>query len=78
MNQHAATHKNQNVKSSPSRSSSNPNSDCDVSQPKMLHGVCNDMKYTVSEASNYFLILYLSFDFLDIQKLALKPYFSAH
>lgn len=56
MNQHAATHKNQNVKSSPSRSSSNPNSDCDVSQPKMLHGVCNDMKYTVSETSNYFLI----------------------
>ena len=32
MNQHALTHKNQTIKSSPSRSNSNPNSDCD--QPK--------------------------------------------
>lgn len=68
MNQHAATHKNQNINSSPARSSSNPNSDCDVSQPKMLHGVCNDMKYTVSEAQNhfFFLVSWLSW----LQKLA--------
>ena len=32
MKQHALTHKNQTIKSSPSRSNSNPNSDCD--QPK--------------------------------------------
>ena len=32
MKQHALTHKNHGMKDSPSRSSSNPNSDCD--QPK--------------------------------------------
>ena len=32
MKQHALTHKNRDMKNSPSRSSSNPNSDCD--QPK--------------------------------------------